>query len=296
MSVHIELSRPLTLFLILGGVVWVFTSATSDTSLTGQLLPSEQTMVEGMGGNEPPQIAIRTAEDEVRRARLESELLTRKLEILKYQVKRIDEERKVMGSDLTPAESEEFRATLRSLVELMEDQSAAESKLLKTFREMWEARQDIEAAAALGRANPAIRMIWPIQPVYGISALFHDPEYEQLFGLVHNAIDIPALQSTEILAAEGGTVERVADNGLGYSYLTLRHDGYATVYGHVSQFLVAEGDTVVKGQPVALSGGLPGTKGAGHLSTGPHLHFEVVTGEGPVNPLEHLPAAGVKLR
>jgi murein DD-endopeptidase MepM/ murein hydrolase activator NlpD len=47
--------------------------------------------------------------------------------------------------------------------------------------------------------------------------------------------------------------------------------------------LVKYGDTVRKGQPIAIYGG------AGGASTGTHLHFAMYYKGKPVNPLDHLP-------
>lgn len=290
MELRIELSRPLSLLAIIVafGVFFVW--------VTSSPIPQQEQVIEdSKGGDTPPQIAIRTAEDEVRRARLEQALIGRHEQVLRYQLERLEHERSLMQGDLSEEKNEEFRRGLRELIELLEDKRKAEDKLLKSFREMWEANLASIAASALGESDPSINLTWPVEPVYGISALFEDKEYEKIFGMPHKAIDIPALQDTAILAADDGIVEQVVDNGLGYSWLTVRHKGYATVYGHIRDFYVAEGDAVLRGDPLAASGGMPGDRGAG-TSTGPHLHFEVVTGAGQVNPLEHLPAAGVTLR
>lgn len=131
---------------------------------------------------------------------------------------------------------------------------------------------------------------WPVSPSRGISAYFHDSTYFSVFGVQHQAIDIRAMQYSLVQAPADGVVYKVRDNGFGYSYLILAHPGgYMTVYGHVSEFRVKEGEKVVQGQVVALSGGMPGTKGAGGMTTGSHLHFEVIKGGKHVDPLDYLP-------
>ena len=131
---------------------------------------------------------------------------------------------------------------------------------------------------------------WPVNPKKGISAYFHDEGYKKRFGLNHNAIDIPVEQGSDVAAATAGYVYKAVDNGMGYSYIILLHrDNIRTVYGHVSEILVKEGQMVQEGEIIAKSGGRPGTKGAGRLTTGSHLHFEVLEGEKWKNPLEYLP-------
>jgi len=67
---------------------------------------------------------------------------------------------------------------------------------------------------------------------------------------------------------------------MGYGNLVeITHgNGYVTRYGHNSQVLVKAGDTVQKGQLLALVGS------TGH-STGPHVHFEVLRDGNPVDPM-----------
>ncbi len=57
---------------------------------------------------------------------------------------------------------------------------------------------------------------------------------------------------------------------------------------HVSAFLVANGSRVDAGQVVALSGGTPGTWGAGN-ATGPHLHWGTMVNGGWVDPISLSP-------
>lgn len=129
-------------------------------------------------------------------------------------------------------------------------------------------------------------------PVYGrVSAGFHNESYKKHFGVPHYGADIVVGQDTPVASAADGVVFLVRDGGkTGYSYILIGHrGGYATLYGHVSQALVAAGEEVTAGQAIALSGGTPGTYGAGPMTTGPHLHFEVIQAGVNVDPMSVLP-------
>ena len=133
-----------------------------------------------------------------------------------------------------------------------------------------------------------IPFAWPVEPK-AITAYYHDSTYPKRWG-IHNAIDIRAKHFTEIYAPADGYVAEVKDNGMGYSYIILAHkDNLMTVYGHISDIKVKAGDLVREGKMIGLSGGTPGTKGAGWQTTGPHLHFEVHYKGEAVNPLDYLP-------
>lgn len=137
---------------------------------------------------------------------------------------------------------------------------------------------------------------WPVAPTRGISAYFRDSAYLARFGVAHQAIDIPTLQGTAIHAPKDGIVYKVKDNGMGYSYIILSHKGQLmTVYGHVSSILVKEGQAVMTGSVLGLTGGMPGTKGAGYLTTGAHLHFEVFAAGKHVDPLDYLSLSKLSL-
>ena len=140
------------------------------------------------------------------------------------------------------------------------------------------------------------QFVWPVDPFKGISAWFRDPSYTGVFGVQHNAVDIPQYQGTPVIAPANGVVYAAKDNGYGYSYIILAHsDGLMTVYGHISEILVEEGEIVTQRSIIALSGGMPGTKGSGYMTTGPHLHFEVHLNGQFVDPLDYLPLNDLEL-
>ncbi|MBU1759171.1 peptidoglycan DD-metalloendopeptidase family protein [Patescibacteria group bacterium] len=130
---------------------------------------------------------------------------------------------------------------------------------------------------------------WPADPSYrGISAYFHDPTYPFRHLFEHSGIDIPAPQGTPLKSPAPGYVAWVRQGQLYGNYIMIVHtDGIATLYAHLSKPLVQPDQFVSRGETIALSGGMPGTSGAG-LSTGPHLHFEVRLNGIPVNPLNYL--------
>jgi len=138
-------------------------------------------------------------------------------------------------------------------------------------------------------ADGKLGLSWPVEPKRGLSAYFQDPTYQSVFGVAHSAIDIPTPQGTEIKAPADGYVTKVKDAGMGYSYIIVAHTGgVMTLYGHVSEIWVKAGDYVARGQGIGKSGAQPGTKGAGWMTTGAHLHFEVFQDGKHVNPLLYL--------
>ncbi len=97
----------------------------------------------------------------------------------------------------------------------------------------------------------------------------------------HKGVDFRASTGTPIPAAGAGrVVARSYNRGHG-NYVKIRHNGsYETLYAHMSRFAkgVVVGTTVKQGQTI-------GYVGSTGLSTGPHLHYEIIKDGKHVNPM-----------
>ncbi len=98
---------------------------------------------------------------------------------------------------------------------------------------------------------------------------------------MHSGVDWSAPTGTPIMAAGNGVIEEAKFKGEYGNYVRIRHaNGYSTSYAHMSRFApgVAEGTKVKQGQ-------LIGFVGSTGLSTGPHLHYEILVNNRPVDPM-----------
>lgn len=98
----------------------------------------------------------------------------------------------------------------------------------------------------------------------------------------HKGVDWSVPTGTAVFASCGGTVVKAGwGSGYGYCVYINHEDGRQTRYGHLSKVLVKAGQTVKQGERIALSGNTG-------ISTGPHLHFEILINGSQVNPLKYL--------
>jgi murein DD-endopeptidase MepM/ murein hydrolase activator NlpD len=126
---------------------------------------------------------------------------------------------------------------------------------------------------------------WPVSGGF-ISSLFGyraDPFTGR--GAFHEGIDFAGAEGSPVMAVAAGVVSYAGERS-GYGNLVeVNHgNGYVTRYGHNSEVLVKVGDTVRKGQRLALMGSTG-------RSTGPHVHFEVLLNGDAVNPAQYVEAS-----
>ena len=201
---------------------------------------------------------------------------------------KLDSEKTVKDSILFATKGEESKyADL--VVKLKAEQEAINNEIysleIEARKRLYELKGEEFLASEKG-------YIWPI-PSRRITATFHDPDYPYRHIFEHPAIDIGSTpQGTPVRAVKSGYVAKVRDTGNtgGYNYIMLVHnEGISSVYGHMSKMIVAEDTFVVQGEIIGYSGGMPGTVGAGALTSRPHLHLEIRQNGIPVNPLNYLP-------
>ena len=124
------------------------------------------------------------------------------------------------------------------------------------------------------------------RPSAGSVSKFFGEQFDELLNTkkLHDGVDFDDVSGEPVYAARGGVVveagkaEATPKAYLGI-YLRIHHGGeISTGYGHLSQSLVRVGDCVQPGQEI-------GKVGSTGLSAGPHLHFQLMRGETPEDPL-----------
>lgn len=129
---------------------------------------------------------------------------------------------------------------------------------------------------------PAIR---PLKNMYSITSGFGRRYHPILKRLrVHTGVDITAPKGTPVYATADGTVTSESPGG-GYGLVVVINHGYSykTLYAHLSKKAVKPGQKVKRGQVI-------GYVGSTGMSTGSHLHYEVIKGGQRVNPVYYFNA------
>lgn len=130
------------------------------------------------------------------------------------------------------------------------------------------ARQTPDAGSAAGSGQ----WVWPAAG-----------RLTQFFAWYHPALDIANKAAPRVVAADSGRVAAVVSQRYGYgNHIIIDHgNGFQTLYAHLSNFSVSEGQTVKQGNAI-------GRMGSTGRSTGNHLHFEIRKDEKAINPLNLL--------
>lgn len=99
------------------------------------------------------------------------------------------------------------------------------------------------------------------------------------YSRMHTGVDFAAPRGTPIFAAGDGVVNYAGRKGGYGNYIQIRHNGeFSTAYAHLSRIQVKNGARVKQGEVI-------GRVGSTGMSTGPHLHYEIIRNGKKVNPM-----------
>jgi murein DD-endopeptidase MepM/ murein hydrolase activator NlpD len=200
-----------------------------------------------------------------------STLKEQKVEIETLQAK-LTSEKKVLDEkqNKLTAKKAEMQTVKNKLQAKYNQLAAAETQLLK----------ELSTASSPGKYSGG-KFTWPTTSHIITSYFGHRSSPGGIGSTYHQGIDIGAGYGSPVYAAASGTVYFAGSNS-GYGNLVIINHGGGlfTYYGHNSSISVSTGQKVSRGQVIAHVGS------TGH-STGPHLHFGVVSNDHFVNPLNY---------
>jgi murein DD-endopeptidase MepM/ murein hydrolase activator NlpD len=102
---------------------------------------------------------------------------------------------------------------------------------------------------------------------------------------MHSGTDFAGARGTPIHVTADGVVTKAGwHSGYGNTVIVQHAFGIETLYAHMSQIRVRQGQTVSRGDRI-------GDMGSTGRSTGTHLHYEVRVGDKPTNPMTYIKAA-----
>ena len=198
----------------------------------------------------------------------------------------LESQKKMELLELELSEIAEREKLIRNLLQAFVDEDTVSSDEAQHQAVIPDIRKYVSSVRAIehalrdkrpGSLRDHVPDIWPVGGIVSRGYL-ESPRPD----LDHRAVDIVAAENALVVSAAKGIVTASGwDADLG-KYVRIDHDfGIETVYGHLSQFLVQSGDPVEKGASL----GLVGNTGN---SLGPHLHYEVIFKNTPVDPMRYL--------
>jgi len=129
--------------------------------------------------------------------------------------------------------------------------------------------------------NEQLRSYPAAVPVTGNITSFYQIRKGPINGIptFHTGVDIRAPKGTAVLATGDGRIDKTSNDygNYGKTIIIDHQNGFHSLYGHLSNILVAENQLVKRGQEI-------GKVGSTGRSTGNHLHYEISFREKKINP------------
>ncbi|HMS29211.1 MAG TPA: M23 family metallopeptidase [Saprospiraceae bacterium] len=168
---------------------------------------------------------------------------------------------------------------IKEQVGKLEKQLYLQSKSLDTLEKLARTREDMIASIPSVKPVRIDKLERDVEQLSGFGIRLH-PVHK--INKMHQGIDFTAPAGTPIQSTGDGKVVKVENKSSGYGRsVTIDHGfGYVTLYAHMKDIVVRQGEKVTKGQKI-------GTIGNTGTSTGPHCHYEVHFNGKPVNPIHY---------
>lgn len=133
----------------------------------------------------------------------------------------------------------------------------------------------------LNSDNSRASLVYPVPATARLSSPFNPARLNPVSGKIspHNGIDYSMPMNTRVVSVTSGIITKAEyNNTMGYFVEVSGKAGVKTRYLHLNKILVKKGTPISRGTAIALSGN-------SGRSSGPHLHYELVINNTPVNSL-----------
>jgi len=215
---------------------------------------------------------IQAKQDEQEQLKSESEAAKVKLEAQKADLAQQREEANQLVQEIQANVNEYAEA----LAQIEEEEERIQQEIVKKTEEL---------AIQMGWTNTVGGYIWPNTRSKRITS----PMGGRNTGIKgastnHKGVDIGGVgYNTNVLATKSGIVITSTYSKSYGNYVVISHGkGNTTLYAHMSSRAVKEGDVVIQGQVI-------GVTGSTGISSGPHIHYEITENGSRVDPLQYLP-------
>lgn len=252
----------------------------SSYSILQQILESDTNLINEL---EEKKANLEKDKNELEASKQEVEEVKKEQEIQKYQLAAL----KIQKQEEVNKLSEEEKTKQEEIDKYNAAMVKVNEELEEAFRKAQEQMQNNNnSSGSSGQSGLKFdgSFIWPCNNKVVTSTV------KYRWGRLHKGIDIGASYESVYASASGYAYNAYDRNGYGTYIMIFHGDGYVTLYGHLSQSKISDGQYVSQGQVIATSGNSGASKGA-------HLHFEIrqatsvsqFFSKSPLNPLDYLP-------
>jgi murein DD-endopeptidase MepM/ murein hydrolase activator NlpD len=185
------------------------------------------------------------------------------------------------------AEGQAFETMLEESEQLQEELAAELAEAEDAYEDakyQQELQNRVPTGVNAGTGNTVGGATWLVPISYTYFSSPFGNRYHPISGIwkMHNGVDLAAPEGTPIYATRSGTVTVATYNSVYGYYVQINHgDGFSSLYGHMTHYIVKVGQKVSAGQVI-------GYMGSTGWSTGSHLHFTIYYNGNTVNPMNYI--------